>query len=422
MMVLPGLAGVSARLAAALGVALALVVPVAAEIMPIGGGGGGVSGLTAWGCATLNRVPYMDAATTTACSQLERTSATVLTLLSGQYQVPSGTLTAPTYSFTDESGLGWYRFAAGHVALVPGAANSRPMFGLYPRGTPGAAAFTAELSLHEKEPGAAGGERMFDTLMSDTHVTWAVHRTSDALAFLPIRLGEINAAGAFTERARLDLPNSRLDLGAWQLVFSTVLGTPQSGLRQDAAGSLSLSDGSTGHATGFGLGTTTPKTILSYTAPGTDRLLHIAGAGNNSVIIAGDSGADFGLVDPNGTANRRWVSMRLSGTTATIHRNNDAAASAAIYATFDLATDVVTLGSLSVAGLTLNPGTGDVTITAGEHLITGGLMQWISEAEPACNATTRGSVVYVAGGAGVLDTFRICRKDAGDAYAFVTLF
>lgn len=48
--------------------------------------------------------------------------------------------------------------------------------------------------------------------------------------------------------------------------------------------------------------------------------------------------------------------------------------------------------------------------------------QWTNTAEPACNATNRGIVVYVAGGAGVLDTFRLCRKDAADAYAYVTLF
>ncbi len=52
---------------------------------------------------------------------------------------------------------------------------------------------------------------------------------------------------------------------------------------------------------------------------------------------------------------------------------------------------------------------------------TGGL-RWLTTAEPTCNSTTRGTVNYVAGGAGVLDTFKLCRKDAADAYAWVTLF
>ena len=42
--------------------------------------------------------------------------------------------------------------------------------------------------------------------------------------------------------------------------------------------------------------------------------------------------------------------------------------------------------------------------------------------EGTCNSTNRGRIVFVAGGAGVADTYRICRKDGGDAYAFVALF
>ena len=41
---------------------------------------------------------------------------------------------------------------------------------------------------------------------------------------------------------------------------------------------------------------------------------------------------------------------------------------------------------------------------------------------PTCDSTARGTTWYVAGGAGVVDTFEICRKDSGDAYAWVTLF
>lgn len=39
-------------------------------------------------------------------------------------------------------------------------------------------------------------------------------------------------------------------------------------------------------------------------------------------------------------------------------------------------------------------------------------------AKPACDATTRGSFWYDAGGAGVADTFEICSKSAADAYAW----
>jgi len=42
--------------------------------------------------------------------------------------------------------------------------------------------------------------------------------------------------------------------------------------------------------------------------------------------------------------------------------------------------------------------------------------------EPACDSTTRGYLAMVQGGAGVADTFRICSKDAADAYAYRALF
>lgn len=54
-------------------------------------------------------------------------------------------------------------------------------------------------------------------------------------------------------------------------------------------------------------------------------------------------------------------------------------------------------------------------------LPVGGLT-WLTTAEPTCNSTTRGTVNYVAGAVGVLDTFKLCRKDAADVYAWVTLF
>jgi hypothetical protein len=41
---------------------------------------------------------------------------------------------------------------------------------------------------------------------------------------------------------------------------------------------------------------------------------------------------------------------------------------------------------------------------------------------PTCDATTRGLIWYVAGGAGVADTCEVCVKSALDAYAWVSLF
>ncbi len=45
-----------------------------------------------------------------------------------------------------------------------------------------------------------------------------------------------------------------------------------------------------------------------------------------------------------------------------------------------------------------------------------------SGAKPTASAAIRGGIWYDAGGAGVADTFEVCRKDAADAYAWVSLF
>lgn len=51
-----------------------------------------------------------------------------------------------------------------------------------------------------------------------------------------------------------------------------------------------------------------------------------------------------------------------------------------------------------------------------------GIPQYSSIAEPTCDSTTRGKTTMVQGGAGVADTFRICTKDAADAYGWRALF
>ena len=47
---------------------------------------------------------------------------------------------------------------------------------------------------------------------------------------------------------------------------------------------------------------------------------------------------------------------------------------------------------------------------------------WANGTEGTCDSTLRGQVVMVQGGAGVADTFRVCRKDAANAYAWTALY
>lgn len=42
--------------------------------------------------------------------------------------------------------------------------------------------------------------------------------------------------------------------------------------------------------------------------------------------------------------------------------------------------------------------------------------------KPTCDSTYRGTLYYVAGGAGVADTYEVCKKDAGDSYAWASIF
>jgi hypothetical protein len=68
--------------------------------------------------------------------------------------------------------------------------------------------------------------------------------------------------------------------------------------------------------------------------------------------------------------------------------------------------------------------TGTTPRTLTDRLVVpqdGGL-QFLTATKPTCNAAHRGTVFYVAGGAGVADTSEICRKDASDLYAWTTLF
>lgn len=83
--------------------------------------------------------------------------------------------------------------------------------------------------------------------------------------------------------------------------------------------------------------------------------------------------------------------------------------------------------------MTLRAGDGTVGNAAGGHLVlagganagTGeeGVVRLSDEGtKPTCAAGIRGAMWYDAGGVGAADTFEVCRKDAGDAYAWVAVF
>jgi hypothetical protein len=89
--------------------------------------------------------------------------------------------------------------------------------------------------------------------------------------------------------------------------------------------------------------------------------------------------------------------------------------------------------TIAGASLTLKGGAGTNGIANGGALILSGGAPNSTGApgavaisdggtKPTCAAGIRGSIWYDAGGAGVLDTFEVCRKAADNSYLWVTLF
>jgi hypothetical protein len=54
--------------------------------------------------------------------------------------------------------------------------------------------------------------------------------------------------------------------------------------------------------------------------------------------------------------------------------------------------------------------------------VNGGIRLNTVTAKPTCDATTRGTTWFTQGAAGVKDDFEVCAKDAGDAYAWRTIY
>lgn len=209
---------------------------------------------------------------------------------------------------------------------------------------------------------------------------------------------------------------TNVSLTSGQYLLST-----DTGIRRDAAGSVSFSDGSTGHATGFALGTTTPLRPVGTTFD-FGIAIQATGTGRAALIAAGTLTGSVNLVDTNATANARWVNLESSADAMNLRRITDDGASAVNYLTANLATDAVTLGSASVAGITLNPGTGELTTTAGASLNIGN-----AATAPASNYLVIGGVSgaggtptesHVTAGSGVV----VYTQEAHDAAATKLVF
>lgn len=160
------------------------------------------------------------------------------------------------------------------------------------------------------------------------------------------------------------------------------------------------------------------------------------GTGNYGVYVQGANPSYFGgNVQSGGTV--QGTAMRISSGFTTYGGviTNDASGNFLANPNMTIVNGVLTLSnssrsivysSASSGGLELGTSSGVVQInngTAGTYRdITFRIAQWRNGAEGTCDATTRGQVVMVQGGAGVADTFRVCAKDNADAYAWTALY
>lgn len=185
--------------------------------------------------------------------------------------------------------------------------------------------------------------------------------------------------------------------------------------------------------------------VLSGSPTDGNYRLDIAASGSSGTFRCGDQTATTGdtacvfkagaannissqivQIRSSGNALRAWFGVDANGARLTFANNSDsprarvnengltAGSGSGLFftsgdtnASVDLSLDRLTTGILRVSS------TGTTS---------GGAIQWTTLAEPTCNATNRGVVVYVAGGAGVKDTFRMCAKDAADSYAYRTIY
>lgn len=140
-----------------------------------------------------------------------------------------------------------------------------------------------------------------------------------------------------------------------------------------------------------------------------DNLNNITNATEDNLIIRHNS---------SGTPTTNFGSAILFRLASATVLGRDAARIGTLWTTATDAsrTSAITFQTVNNAGsLTeLMRVTGDSTIVQS--------VQWNTGSKPTCNSGNRGKVWYVAGGAGVADTFEVCKKDAADAYAWTALY
>lgn len=138
---------------------------------------------------------------------------------------------------------------------------------------------------------------------------------------------------------------------------------------------------------------------------------------SNSGVYSGGANLDF-----TGASQLRWTA---TGNQARFRSALGASAATTTVAAFELqhtngalaATDLelAVLDSSSNRLLTLDE-SGQMAVRSGHQLNTAG-----GGSKPTCASGIRGTIWYVQGGAGTVDSTEVCAKDSADAYAWTSL-
>lgn len=144
------------------------------------------------------------------------------------------------------------------------------------------------------------------------------------------------------------------------------------------------------------------------------------GGDNNNILNMGTAAAPYGvsvgyLADPeSGVALR----VAFDGTSATTLLQIDGD-SGGTPVGGDLPLEIIAANDQTVDLTQWKNSAGTVLAAVGAE---GGIQMTGAGSKPTAGSAYRGMIWYTPGGAGVLDKLEVCRKDAADAYAWVTLF
>lgn len=134
-----------------------------------------------------------------------------------------------------------------------------------------------------------------------------------------------------------------------------------------------------------------------------------SGFNRSFLYLDGTPGNPVGVIQSDDTAESISTKVEANGEngSAELYASSGVPFGRVIASAFGSA-QIFAQSASEVAGVAASAGTGVTISTVGS--------------KPACSISVNGAMWRTPGGAGVADTFEVCRKDAADVYAWVSLF